>query len=555
MSFDGNLISKLTDELKIELTTGRISKIYQLSKYDLLLMIATSSGKKQLLISSSPNYARIYLTEMKYEKPTTPPTFCMFLRKHLEGGIIFDIKQVKNDRIIEIQITKRNEIGDIENKRLIIEAMGRYSNIIITTDEYKILESIKHQMPFDGNERTIYPGAHYEYPYNNQINPKNDIDLNLFFSNPENIDYDVLKQNLMGFSPVAITEIFHRFENSKDSIKTIIKEFLDENNPTIINNNKDTFYFTDLTHIKGDRQYYQNVNKLLDYYFFNRDRVDIIKQYSKNLINFSKSYRKKLLNKIEKLSRDLDATSKMDEFRIKGELIQANIHNIEKGLSSFQCQNYYTDQFIDISLDNRLTPVQNAEKYFKKYKKIKASIPHLKDQIKDARNELKYIDQISVQIENASLKDIEEIKIELMNRKLIKRTNIINKKNKKPNYDIYTDALGVEILVGKNNIQNSYITHKLAKHTDVWFHVKDGAGSHVVSRQSLPLEEETIRTCAQLAAYYSNFKNSNSVPIDYTEIRNIKKVPGKINSFVTYRNHKTIYIDPDEKFIQSLNKK
>ena len=555
MSFDGNLIHHLTSELNTELQTGRITKIYQISKYDLIFNISTSDGKKQLLISSSPNYSRLYITNLKHEKPDTPPTFCMFLRKQLEGGIILSIKQKENDRIIVIEIEKRNELGDLAKKQLIIEMMGRYSNIIVCDDENKILEAIKHQMPFDGNDRTLYPGAIYEYPQTDQINPKNDVDLKSFLSQKDNLDFDRMKHFLMGFSPIAIKEVFHILETSNRNAFDVIKEVLNNYNPTIIIDKKDHFYYNDLTHIKGDRKHFENINKLLDEYFYKRDSLDIIKQHSKDLIKFTNNYSDKLLNKIDKLSNELNNSEKMNENRVKGELIQANLHMIKKGDSYIECINYYTDQSIQIILDEKLTPIQNSEKYFKKYKKLKASIPHLHKQIDDAKIELKYINQIKSQIENASLKDIEEIKIELMNRKLIKRSNNKKSKNTKPNYEVYYDHDGYEIYVGKNNLQNQYITHKLAKHYDIWFHVKDAPGSHVVSKAPVPLSESTIRACANLAAYFSSFKHSSSVPIDYVEIRKIKKVPGKINSFVTYTDHKTIYIDPDEQYVMSLKKK
>jgi predicted ribosome quality control (RQC) complex YloA/Tae2 family protein len=492
---------------------------------------------------------------MKYEKPNQPPTFCMFLRKQIEGGRIINIEQKDNDRVITFTIQRRNEIGDLLDKKLIVEVMGRYSNIIITDDNFKILEAIKHQMPFDGTDRTLFPGAIYEYPHTTQINPYDTIDLDAHMLGINNENFNERNKSLMGFSPLINKEILHRSKQNNKHINDVIKDVMNEYKPCIIYNNRNNFYYTDITYLEGDRKFYSSINEVLDNYYYNKDRIDITKQHSKDLIKFTKNYRAKLLNKIDKLTRDLHSTDKMDEIRVKGELIQANLHTIIKGDNKLICNNYYTDQEVTIMLDNRLTPIQNSEKYFKKYKKVKTSIPHLNGQIKDAKLELKYIYQINTQIENASLKDIEEIKTELVNRKLIKRSITRKKRKVKPNYETYYDQLGIEILVGKNNLQNQYITHKLAKHNEVWFHVKEAPGSHVVGRTNFPLEETTIRTCAQLAAFYSSYKNSNSVAVDYVEVRYIKKVPGKINSFVTYKNHKTIFIDPDEDFIKNLQKK
>ena len=260
--------------------------------------------------------------------------------------------------------------------------------------------------------------------------------------------------------------------------------------------------------------------------------------------------------KIEKLNKDLINTSKRDILKVKGELIQANLYNISKGDSVLVCLNYYNNEEIRIDLDIKKTPVQNSAKYFKKYKKLKTSIPYINKQIREAKNEMKYFEQLLHQIDNASLKDIEEIKDELIEKKYLKQKLVKSKKRKKkPNFETYYDDDNIEILVGKNNIQNSFITHKLAKHNEVWFHVKGAPGSHVVVRKTFPLTESTIRTASQLAAHFSKLRQSSSVPVDYVEVRYIKKVPGKMNSFVTYKNNKTIYIDPSEDFILNLKRK
>jgi predicted ribosome quality control (RQC) complex YloA/Tae2 family protein len=555
MSFDGNIVRKITQELRETLITGRINKIYQLSKYDLLFNINSPEGKKQLLISNSPAYSRIHLTEMNYEKPDTPPTFCMFLRKHLEGGIIKDIIQITNDRVIVFLVQSRNELGDLTSKKFILEVMGRHSNIIIADENNKILEAIKHVMPFDGKDRTIYPGAIYEFPSSSKINPFDIPAREEFLSNPENLTEKCLLDNFTGFSPLITREIMHIFNTTKKSISIIFNEILDSNNPTIISAKKDYFYFTDITYIEGERKTFESVNKMLDRYYYERDSIDIVKQKSKDLVKFIKNHINKAKNKIEKLNKDLIKTNTRDSIRIKGELIQANLHNILKGDSKLECINYYDNEKIVIDLDPKLSPVKNSEKYFKKYKKLKTSIPYIHKQIKEALLEVRYFEQLLHQVENSSLKDIEEIKEELVEKRYIKKKIKIVKRKKRPNFETYFDIDGITILVGKNNLQNEYITHKLAKHNEVWFHVKDSPGSHVVVKSSFPLSETTIRTAAQLAAHFSKMKKSSSVAVDYLEVRYLKKVPGKINSFVTYKNNKTIYIDPDDDFVINLRKK
>ena len=557
MSFDGNILRKVTSELNETLLTGRINKIYQLSKYDLLFIINAKSSKNQLLISSSPSYSRIHLSKMVYEKPDTPPTFCMFLRKHLEGGIIEKISQVSNDRIIIFDIRKRNELGDVTIKKLVFEVMGRHSNLIITDDNFKILDAIKKVMPFDGKERTIFPGAIYQTPITDKIDPYNKVSRDENLSIPENINEKSFLNNFIGFSPLLAREIIYRFNESKIPIKKIFDMILNESNPQIISSRKDYFYFTSLSHLQGKIKEFDSVNNMLDRYYYERDSIDIIKQKSKDIVKFIKNHISKSKTKIEKLNKELVNTSTRDKYKIKGELIQANLYNMSKGDNVLICINYYDNTEIRIDLDIKKTPVQNSGKYFKKYKKLKTSIPHIKKQIRAAKNEMRYFEELLHQVENASLKDIAEIKDELVDKRYLKQkiTNLKKKKKKKPNFETYFDEEGIEILVGKNNIQNEYITHKLAKHNEIWFHVKGAPGSHVIARKINPLSESTIRTAAQLASYFSKLRTSSSVPVDYVEVRYIKKVPGKINSFVTYKNNKTIYIDPDEDFILNLKRK
>ena len=554
MSFDGNLVRKLTKELDNYLTTGRIVKIYQLSAYDLLLMINKDKIKHQLIISASPNYARIHLTKFNTERPNTPPNFCMFLRKHIEGGIIKSITQNINDRVITISIDTRNELGDKMVKNLIVEVTGRHANIIVTDDQLKILEAIKHIMPFEGTSRTIYPGAIYKYPESNKIDPYDIDKRELFLDNTEEITNKVLLNNFMGFSPLAANEIMTRHLNGIN-IKQAFKDVIDSFYPVIISGKKDYFYYTLLESVDGIVKQFSTVNDMLDRYYYELDNIDILRQKSKDIIKFIRNNIEKQRHKIEKLTKDLKATEKRDQHLVKGELIQANLYKVTKGDTTLETINYYDNIPIKIDLDPKKNAIENMEKYFKKYKKLKTSIPYIEKEIEKSKKELIYFEDLLLQLEYASLKDVEEIKEELEENKYIKKKDVKKKRKNKPNFETFYDADGVEILVGKNNLQNDYITHKLAKHNEVWFHTKDAPGSHVLVRKQLPLSETTIRCAAQLAAYYSKMRKSSSVPIDYVEVRHLKKVPGRVGSYVTYKTNKTIYIDPDEEFVINLRKK
>jgi predicted ribosome quality control (RQC) complex YloA/Tae2 family protein len=547
MSFDGNIIHHLVTEWNETLDRGRIQKIYQLSRFDLLFVIRANRIKHQLFLSASPRYARAYLSDKRYDTPSNPPTFGMFLRKQLEGGILTSIAQKDNDRVIMIDIEKRNEFGDLTHKKLILEMMGRYSNIIVTSEDGTILEAIKHSVNFESNDRTIFPGAIYQYPPTDKINPYQKDAFQTVIANPENLSYHGLLSHLQGCSPLIVKELLYRYEQ-KTELEVIFDQVFESKEPTWITGKKEYFYHIPLLHVEGTKTSFDTVNELLDAFYYERDKKDIVTQYAKDLTTFVKNRISRNLTKIDKLSNQLEDTKKMEDYRIKGELLQANLYQIEKKTSSFTTVNYYNNEEITIELDPTLSPVKNSEQYFKRYKKLKGSIPHIKRQINDAKKELEYFFELESQLDYASLQDIEEIREELIDKKYL-HGKTKRKRKGKPNIDSYKDDLGVDILVGKNNLQNEYLTHKVAKHNDVFFHVQNAPGSHVIVKHPLPLEEETIRLAAQLAAYHSKQRLSSSVPVDYTEVRYVKKIPGKVGSFVRYTNQKTIYIDPDESLI------
>ena len=277
MSFDGNMLHHVTTELNQQINTGRITKIYQLSAYDLLFMIHANKEKHQLLISASPNYARIHLTKFNHERPETPPNFCMFLRKHLEGGIIQEIYQNENDRVIVFEIEKRNELGDLAVKNLIIEVTGRHANIIVTDNTFKIMEAIKHIMPFEGTSRTIYPGAVYRFPTSEKTNPYNNEQTNQFFDENKDISPRLLVDAMMGFSPIIGEEIQYRVDQDM-SYKEAFHQVLNEYNPTIVASDKDYFYFTKLHCKQGKIKTFDSVNEMLDRYYINKKNIKYTKK-------------------------------------------------------------------------------------------------------------------------------------------------------------------------------------------------------------------------------------------------------------------------------------
>ena len=545
MSFDGIFLSKILDEISF-LKTGRISKITESGDTDFIFTIRQDRKNHELMLSFSSLFSRIHLTERLYDSVKNPKSFTMFLRKHIEGYFIEDIKQYHSDRILIFTLVGYNEMQDLNKKYLICEIMGRYSNMILTDENYKIIESLKHDGVGEYN-RTILPGAIYEYPSINKLNPfdYNKDEINELFKGINN-PKDVLNK----FNGVSMTLALDTFKNDN-----IANNFYDnihaKNNPSIIidANNKKDFYFNPLSYeiIKS----YDSISLLLDDYYFKEDLKSKVKAKTGDLLSFVNKQIAKYTKKLEKLDLELIDANDSDKYRIYGELLLSN-SNLKNKLSEIEVFNYYTSENIKIKLDNKITVLDNSNKYFKKYQKAKSSIKYINEQIEETKNEIDYFTVLKYQLIDASINEALEIQDELIENKYLFNKEITNKKkNQKPKLLTY-EVNNTLISVGKNNIQNEYLTHKLSNSNDMWFHVKDAPGSHVVIHSSEELSEELIRTAANLAAYYSAYKESSSVPVDYTRIRNIKKIPKRRACFVTYKHQSTIYIDPDMDAILKL---
>lgn len=565
MAFDGVFTHYLLKELSDNLLSGRINKIYQISNYELIFVIRAKSKTQKLLISIHPVYARLHLTNSDYTNPQDPPMFCMFLRKHLDGGIIVNIHQKENDRIIIFDIEHINEIGDKDTLHLVVEVMGKHSNIILVNNNAKtILDCIKHIPPFQNSVRTLLPGANYTFPpTNDKVNflkaTKEDF-LNFNYDD-SNLAKQIVKK-FEGVSPILAKEII--FNSPYLTLESIYKSYQEikiklnqQLNPSIIyTQKKDIFYLIPLNSVDGKTNSYENISKMLDRYYFNKDEKERIKQKTQDLKKYIKNELDKNNNKLENLKTDLLFAKDAVKYKIYGELITANAYSLEKGMNNCNLVNYYEESNpkISIPLNPLLTPIENAQKYFHKYQKGKKAISHIDEQIELTKEEINYFETLLEQMESASLNDALEIRQELEQGRYLKRNVSKKTKKQKPQYESYL-VDDIYILVGKNNLQNDYLTFKVANRFDMWMHVKDMPGSHVIIKSQNELSEKIIRTASQLAAYYSKGRQSSSVPIDYTRVKNVKKIPGAKPGFVTYDNQKTIFIDPDEDFIHSLTKK
>ncbi|WP_242246905.1 NFACT family protein [Bacillus cereus group sp. BfR-BA-01523] len=567
MAFDGLFTRAITHEIANSLQTGRISKIYQPSKYEVLLHIRANGKNQKLILSSHPTYARMHLTNQNYNSPALPPMFCMLLRKHLEGGFIEKIEQIDLERIIQITVRSRNEIGDESVKTLVIEIMGRHSNIILVdTKTNVILDSLKHVSLAVNRHRTVYAGAEYVAPpAQHKVNPllietEDDFIKPLDFLSG-NMDKQLVGA-FMGISPLFAKEVVKKAGMANE--KALSEAFFSLQKPLLTHqyvpamitaNGKEFFYLFPLSHLQGNEKTFSSVSELLDRFFFGKAERDRVKQQAHDLERFMQNEKTKNEKKLIKLEKTLQDAGKADKYQLFGELLTANMYALKKGDKEIEVVNYYDENggTVKITLNPLKTPSENAQRYFQKYQKAKNSVAIVEEQIVKTNEEILYFDSLLQQMEVASSKDIEEIREELTEEGYVRNRKKKNTKKKptKPVLDKYLASDGTEIFVGKNNKQNDYLTTKFARRDEIWLHTKDIPGSHVVIR-SLEPAEETLLEAAKIAAYFSKAKESSSVPVDFTKIRHVKKPSGAKLGFVTYDNQQTVYVTPDADTVMKL---
>ncbi|WP_100011015.1 Rqc2 family fibronectin-binding protein [Lentibacillus sediminis] len=568
MPFDGIVTRAVTKELADKLVPGKITKIYQPTNTELILTIRSQGENHSLLLSIHPSYARFHLTEDSYKNPLEPPMFCMVLRKHLSGAIVEAIEQDEMERIVTFSVKTRNEIGDVSSKTLIIELMGKHSNVmLIDQDKGHIIESFKHISMAQNRHRTILPGHTYiEPPKQNKSNPLT-LSGKQFIAkldfNAGQLDKQMVGM-LQGFSPLITKEIAKRA--SLGTSATYQTEFLkvqeqithDQYAPAIYRGKKEDFHVLPLTETSGEIEDFTTASTMLDTFYSGKAERDRVKQQAKDLYRFLKNERDKNKRKLKKHAQTLKKAESADHYQKYGELLTAHMHLVKQGDATVTVVDYYhpEQQEIVIELDPNKTPSENAQSFYKNYQKLKKSKQAVEKEITKTNEELRYFDQLLQQIDSAAMEDIEEIREELREEGYLKKQKTGKKKNKpkKPVPETYMATDGTEILVGKNNKQNEYVTNRIARQDEIWLHTKDIPGSHVVIRNSDP-SEETLAEAAEIAAYFSKSKGSSSVPVDYTKIRHVKKPNGAKPGYVIYDNQKTLFVTPEEKTIEKLKRK
>lgn len=550
MSFDGFFLHHMVEELRRELVNGRIQKINQPFEQELVLQIRSNRQSHRLLLSAHPVFGRIQLTQTTFENPAQPSTFIMVLRKYLQGALIESIEQIENDRIVEMTVSNKNEIGDHIQATLMIEIMGKHSNILLVDkSSHKILEVIKHVGFSQNSYRTLLPGSTYIAPPSTEA-------LNPFTIKDEKL-FEILQtqettaKNLQSLFQGLGRDTANELESIliSDKLSTFRNFFNQETKPCLTETS-----FSPVPFANQVGEPFDSLSDLLDTYYKDKAERDRVKQQASELIRRVENELQKNRHKLKKQEKELLATDNAEEFRQKGELLTTFLHQVPNDQDQVVLDNYYTNQPITITLDKALTPNQNAQRYFKRYQKLKEAVKYLTDLIEETKATILYLESVETVLNQAGLEEIAEIREELIQTGFIRRRQREKiQKRKKPEQYLASDGKTI-IYVGRNNLQNEELTFKMARKEELWFHAKDIPGSHVVISGNLDPSDEVKTDAAELAAYFSQGRLSNLVQVDMIEVKKLNKPTGGKPGFVTYTGQKTLRVTPDPEKIASMKK-
>jgi predicted ribosome quality control (RQC) complex YloA/Tae2 family protein len=587
LPFDGIVAKSIVDELSEKLAGGRIEKVFQPEADEIVLLVRAWNKNHKLVLSASANYPRIHLTEAVKENPAAPPVFCMLLRKHLSGGKLLSFEFNDYERIIGVVIESANELGDISQKKLVIEIMGRYSNIILLNSEGKILDAIKHIDADISSVREVMPARPYVLPpAQNKLSPASLDTSSLLESaaaSTQTVDKFLL-ENIKGFSPLLCREVCHNaaIENRTGvaaleadglaSLRTALDAMLEQikksdYDPCVIYEDEQHSRPVDF-HCLGIRQYgnvlrLSSISEVLDAFYSSRDNAERLKQKKSDLYKVLNNSIDRCSKKLAIQQETLRDVADREKLKLYGELITANIYAIPHNVKSVSLMNYYseTGEYIDVPLDPNLLPQENAQRYFKKYSKAKSTFAYTSRQLEDSRKELEYLESVLQLLDNCTaLREMDEVRQELSGQGYMTLRRKLTGKGKSPRKPaVLSESLrfkssdGFDIHVGKNNLQNDYLTLKLAQSSDVWLHTKNIPGSHVIIRRNgREIPDRTIEEAAILAAWHSKARMSGNVSVDYTQVKNVSKPSGAKPGMVIYVNYKTAVVAPDKSLVEKL---
>ncbi len=570
MAFDGIVIANLVKELNENILNGRISKIAQPENDELMLTLKGNNGQVRLLLSASASLPLIYLTKENKPSPMTAPNFCMLLRKHIANGRITKIWQPHMERIINLEIEHLNELGDLCQKQLIVEIMGKHSNIIFCDADGKIIDSIKHIPAQVSSVREVLPGRMYFIPETqekyNPLKTSEEEFVDKVFAKPQNLA-KCIYTTYTGISPVIASELCHRAGLDADLPAAALSpeerlhlyhhfswlaEDIREGKfaPNIIKKGKEPVEFAAvaLTQYEDlETISYPDISTVLETFYRDKNIYTRIRQKSVDLRKVVNTVLERSRKKYELQLKQLKDTEKRDKYKVYGELINTYGYGLEDEAKSLTALNYYTDEEITIPLDAQLTPQENAQKYFDRYNKLKRTYEALTDLIKETQEEIEHLESISTSLDIAvSEEDLTQIKEELTQFGYIKKKHVGKKAKIKSKPFHYLSTDGFHIYIGKNNFQNDELTFKFASGNDWWFHAKGIPGSHVlVKTNGQELPDRAYEEAGRLAAYYSKGRENEKVEIDYLEKKNVKKPNGSKPGFVVYYTNYSLVASPD----------
>lgn len=532
MALDGITLYKVKEDLQKYLPL-RINRIAETSKTEIVFNVHANGIRTNLVMSFHSNYNHICLSDKNYTTFNDPSTFVMVLRKYILNGIIYKIDQYDYDRYLILHVRARNELYDEKEYLLSVELMGKYANLILIDGEGKIIDALKKIPPYENTRRTILPGAAFELP---EKQDKKDP----FEVKEPDLNESLVKQ-LQGFSKILELETRHRMKSC--TFADVMEEIRNSHN-LYLTRNKDNieFHIIPLTHL-GERYEIWDIEQGFDEIYYEDDEKERIKNISDDLYKLVKRQIKHYSTKIMKLQASLDEALNLESDKTNGDLLYMHTNLEQKGLKEIEIEDY-EGNIQKIKLDPKLSVKANANKYYSLYQKKRKGKVYIEEQLEIANNELNYFEALNEQLSISNYSDALDIKEELFRFGYLKKKSSKNKKkNKVSLYQAKVD--GYTITFGKNNLQNSTVTFDYARSNYTWFHAKQYHGSHVVV-DSDSLNEKIIRICANIAAYYSNGRYSSSVPVDYCLVKDVKKIKGTKPGFVSFKNYKTIYIDPYE---------
>ena len=569
MPLDAITLHALTLELKAA-EGARIDRVQQPEKDKILLSLRTREGNRRVLISAAASGARVHFTAESFENPAEPPMFCMLLRKHLIGAHIRKIEQPDWERMLLIRLDTRDEMGDESEKTLAVELIGRSANVILVGADGRIIDCLR-RMEYGGEGRGVLPGMIYRLP------PKQE-KLHFLSCSAEELRYAIdameegteldnaLMQSFSGLSPLICRELAYRSRNSKDLLEKnalSLRETVeaDDFSPMLVSldDTAKDFSFLSINQYgtAGKNERFDSFSELLDSFYARRDRAESRRRRSRELMKTVKTAYERTVRKLSVQKEELAQTENREEIRRQAELITANMYRIRKGQRELLCENYFEEGYpeIAIPLDPLKTPQQNAAALYKEFTRKKAAKEHLTTLIGEGEKQCDYLAAVLDEIERAeNERDLADIRRELKETGYLKKTKTTKADRAKPQAPLrFISSDGLEILVGRSNMQNDELTFKLARRTDLWLHVQKLHGSHVVLRtDGIEPPLRSIEEAASLAAYYSQGREAGKIPVDITQIRFVKKPAGALPGAVLYTDYSTVFVAPDEKLAEKL---